>query len=259
MEPKPNQWVLENYNQDPKTGRWVRKPEHDDPLLTYFADTARGTPVVGYAQGGHLPPVPEDYPGNDPRTAPGHRLKRMVFWGFSLRKDTGYDRFAGGLPLYRRAVVFRKDLESKRDLSSWDWLGCAREDDTDRLAEICAKQRERLDRDAAEAEARTKAEAERKATREAEWQAHQAAKLRSDKAKAEGLGLSLEEYLDGLAALRQMRLATRPGSCLICKRHLSLKTSVTRGVGPECYNRLTVAERISAAASVVARVGGAVA
>jgi hypothetical protein len=70
----------------------------------------------------------------------------------------------------------------------------------------------------------------------------------------------LEEYLVGLATLRQMRHATKPGCCLICKRPLSLSTSVKRGVGPECYSRLTVAERISAAAETVARVvGGAVA
>lgn len=248
MHPKPNQWVLEHYEQDPKTGRWVSK--HADPLAEYFADTPRGTPVVAQAIGDHLEPIPEPHPDNDPRET-RRVLKRMVFWGLLLRKDSDTD-WAENFPLYRRAVVLRKDLTSKRDLYPWV---AAREDDAQGMAKLFQQQREQI----AEDLARHAEAAQRKAAQEADWQARQAAKLQADKVKAEGLGLSLEEYLDGLAALRQMRLATRPGSCLICKRHLSLKTSVTRGVGPECFNRLTVAERISAAASVVARVGGAVA
>jgi len=248
MDPKPNGWVLENYNQDLETGRWVSK--YADPLAEYFADTPRGTPVVAMAIGDHLEPLPEPHPDNDPRET-RRVLKRMVFWGILLRKESG-PYLAEGFPLYRRAVVLRKDLTSKRDLFP---AVAVREDDAQGMAGLFQQQREQI----AEDLARHAEAAQRKAAQEADWQARQAAKLQADKAKAEGLGLSLEEYLDGLAALRQMRLATRPGSCLICKRHLSLKTSVTRGVGPECYNRLTVAERISAAASVVARVGGAVA
>jgi hypothetical protein len=143
-------------------------------------------------------------------------------------------------------------MDSPRDLVASEWSGCAREDDTERVARLFSDQRTIEDRRQVEREAET----QRRASQEAAWQARQAEKLRADKLKAERLGLSLEEYLVGLATLRQMRHATKPGCCLICKRPLSLSTSVKRGVGPECHSRLTVAERISAAAETVARVVG---
>jgi hypothetical protein len=93
------------------------------------------------------------------------------------------------------------------------------------------------------------------AEQNARWQELQARKLAEDKTRAAALGMSLEEYLEGQLVLRQMRKATRPGHCLVCKRVLSLKTSVTRGVGPECFKGLSLAERISAAAQVAQKVG----
>jgi hypothetical protein len=238
----PNERVLESYDQDPETGKWVAK--YDDPLAGYFVDTPRGTPVLTSAIGDHLEPLPEPHPDNDPRET-RWVYKRVVFWGHLLRKESNAE-FADGFPIYRRAIVLRKDLTSKRDLYP---LVAVREDDAEGVRELFRAQREKLDQAQAEA-----------TQREATWQARQAEKLRADKLKAERLGLSLEEYLVGLATLRQMRHVTKPGCCLICKRPLSLSTSVKRGVGPECYSRLTVAERISAAAETVARVvGGAVA
>ena len=236
----PNERVLESYDQDPETGKWVAK--YVDPLAGYFADTPRGTPVLTSAIGDHLEPLPEPHPDNDPRET-RWVYKRVVFWGHLLRKESN-DEFADGFPIYRRAIVLRKDLNSKRDLYP---LVAVREDDAEGVRELFRSQREKLDQAQAEA-----------TQREATWQARQAEKLRADKLKAERLGLSLEEYLVGLATLRQMRHATKPGCCLICKRPLSLSTSVKRGVGPECYSRLTVAERISAAAETVARVVGGV-
>ena len=249
--------VLPNYTQDPVSGKWIWEVEPGSPE-EYFRDTPRGTPVAVFVhrpadpqcpmvEGFEVPPPESRFKG----------ISQAIFWGLSLVHHNDLEaRTTKGpitIPLYRRRAVFRSSLESKRDLGVW--LYYSRLDDTVRLeetrrswsAKLAKETQERLER-AAQAEVH-------KAAQKVAWQEAQARKLEADKLRATELGLDLEAYLEGLVAVRQMRKATRPGHCLICKRPLSLKTSVTRGVGPECFKSLSLAERISAAAQVVAKSG----
>ena len=249
--------VLPNYTQDPVSGKWIWEVEPGSPE-EYFRDTPRGTPVAVFVhrpadpqcpmvEGFEVPPPESRFKG----------ISQAIFWGLSLVHHNDLEaRTTKGpitIPLYRRHAVFRSSLESKRDLGVW--LYYSRLDDMVRLeetrrswsAKLAKETQERLER-AAQAEVH-------KAAQKVAWQEAQARKLEADKLRATELGLDLEAYLEGLVAVRQMRKATRPGHCLICKRPLSLKTSVTRGVGPECFKSLSLAERISAAAQVVAKSG----
>jgi hypothetical protein len=248
---RPLQKILqEGFDQDPRTGKWFARTGPDDSA-TYFQDTPRGTPVIAWivSPHDHRCPTMEGFP---------EQMARAIFWGLStVRYDTVEATRADGsseeATVYYRRAVLRSDLESKRDLVPDIYF--ARLDDAEKLAAIKAEL-EKDAREAAERAAKWEAEkAARKVEQEARWQELQARKLVEDKTRAAALGMSLEEYLEGQLVLRQMRKATRPGHCLVCKRVLSLKTSVTRGVGPECFKGLSLAERISAAAQVAQKVG----
>jgi len=185
-------------------------------------------------------------------------MARAIFWGLStVRYDTVEvyrpDGSSEEVQVYYRRAILRSDLESKRDLVPGHYF--ARLDDAEKLAAIKAELEAKAREDAERAARWAAEKVTRDAEQNAKWQELQARKLVEDKARAAVLGLSLEEYLEGQAVLRQMRKATRPGHCLVCKRVLSLKASVTRGVGPECFKGLNLAERISAAAQVVQKVG----
>jgi hypothetical protein len=257
-----SKWVLasleERYTQDKASGKWIRKILPDSPEA-YFESTAKGTPVVA-----ELSPVVGCGPVTSPQAEgfePG--IYRAVFWRMALVKASDQHFICPSkgrvdVEVYRYRAILRESPTSKRDYLPGQYF--SRLDDTARLEglrlrwaewrETCRKE----DAENAAAEARYRAsEVARKAAQKAAWQEAWTRKLEADRVRAAELGMDLEEYLEGLAVTRKMRLATRPGCCLICKRPLSLKTSVKRGVGPECFKSLSLAERISAAASVVAK------
>lgn len=63
-------------------------------------------------------------------------------------------------------------------------------------------------------------------------------------AKAESVGITLEDFDKAVNALDQLRRSHRPGRCRVCDRLLTDRVSASEGIGPECRKTFIIAKEI---------------